>query len=545
MNAISCFSEDTRAIQDSSATDFNYFLTEYFNYDKDTQIIITDTKDNIIAPTKNALSVHFVNAERDIASGIGIIDYDKFRKSMTDEQYKKITEYLTQKKTEDGKYYVLSCLQYYASGVKITYEKIDDGDESVDIVYRTQTYDEIIPKAVGILLTEDSHSWFVQDELIESFELNPVVESKSILESTGEMNRNIIETDFVLGKYEREDIIGEITSQLQENNSDTYAYNVNVSETSVFSADTDLYKNLYNTSPFTYVFYQEKLITYTVPKLVESNGEVTIYSNQEYSTGTYTIKYAHKFNVLESCMDRLIFMFIYIFAVFLIVGIIIGAVTWRTLKKQIIQENQLRTITNSMAHELKTPLFVIGGYAENLIENINTEKQTHYANVILEKSESMNRLVAKMLDYSKLDWSGMKLHTEQFNFTEMVEKVIENYFMEAIDLECDKDILINADKRLIKSAIENLIDNAVKYTTAHGEIKVTISEGLFTVSNPFNSVTKSEIDDMWQPYHRQAEQSSKPGHGLGLAIVKSIFNLHKFKYGATYANDNIVFWFRF
>lgn len=521
MNAYSAYSDKMRLIADNINGNIEFYeFTGDFSEDKYTQIIITDEKDNVIAQSENAINVSFYNDDEELTA-VNSIKFDDFRNSMTDEQYKKITEYLTREKTKGGKYYILSCSQYYVG--KFTY-----------------------PKCVDILLTDDAHSWYVQDELIERFELNPVIDKNvdTTLENIGQMNRNIIDTNFVLGKYEREDLIGEIATQIKENYENSDSNTVTYYSIDSVNMITNNYNNLYSIAPFTYIFYKQSVLHYNSPVIIENNDEYTIYKN-DYDLLSCNVKYAHKFNVLESCINRLILMFVYIFAVFLIVGVIIGAVTWHTLKKQIIQEHQLRTITNSMAHELKTPLFVIGGYAENLIENINTEKQTHYANVILEKSKSMNRLVSKMLDYSKLGWTGIKLNTEQFNLTEMTQKIINNYFMEAIDLECDKDVFINADKRLIKSAVENLIDNAVKYTTVHGEIKVTITNGLFTVSNPFESVTKTEIDGMWQPYNRQAEQSSKPGHGLGLAIVKSIFNLHKFKYGATYSNGKIVFWFKF
>lgn len=555
MDAYSRFDFDTDQIAGNITTEstkksIEYTITNQVGDNKNIQVILTDDNDNILGQTHNAITVNFYGEGWGNFGVPGIIDYDNFRKSMTDEQYNKITEYLTQDKTEDGKYYVLAGWEYYVPGRKIVEIDLGDGYSSKSI---TTSKDYIIPKTVDILLTEDSHTWYVQDEFIERFELNPVVDGDFDLDTAGEMTRNTIDTDFVLDKLEKEDIIGEISSQLQEENEDdeddSYDEYTLRRKFDISNPD-DYYENIYSVSPFTYVFYNEYFFV-RYPDTIESvddenNTNTYVYGNPDTSREvTYCIKYAIRFNVLESCMDRLVLMFIYIFSVFIIIGVIIGAVTWRTLRKQIIQEHQLRTITNSMAHELKTPLFVIGGYAENLIENINTEKKTHYANVILEKSESMNSLVSRMLDYSKLDWAGMKLHTEQFNLTEMTEKIIENYIVEAITLECDSDIFINADKRLIKSAVENLIDNAVKYSTVHGEIKVTISDGILTVSNPCDSLSKSEIDDMWQPYHRQAEQSSKPGHGLGLAIVKSIFNLHKFKYGATYANGCIYFWFRF
>ncbi len=58
-------------------------------------------------------------------------------------------------------------------------------------------------------------------------------------------------------------------------------------------------------------------------------------------------------------------------------------------------------------------------------------------------------------------------------------------------------------------------------------------------------LSESDIDKLWQPYHRLAEHSSEPGHGLGLAIVKRIFELHRFKYGASFEKERISFWFEY
>lgn len=266
----------------------------------------------------------------------------------------------------------------------------------------------------------------------------------------------------------------------------------------------------------------------------DDNGDVKIYS------GTYV----KRLNVLESCFNRIAFILIYIFVIFAIVGVILAAVIWHAMKKQLEQEEKLQITTNAMAHELKTPLFVIGGYAENLLDNINTYKQEHYAQVILQKSNDVNGLVERMLDYSRLDSGYDKIQTEKVNLTQLVKDIIAGDDVR-ISAEYTEDVFICADKRLIKSAIENLVDNAIKYSTDKNEIEITITSKKFTVSNPCKMLSESDIDKLWQPYHRLAEHSSAPGHGLGLAVVKRIFELHRFKYGASYEKERISFWFEY
>lgn len=498
------------------------------NYEVDKQLIDVDEQikivDNetgaILCQTGNAISVAFegdlVNEDdkssededsiviivNDYITGFGCIEFERFRKSMTDAQYSEITGYLTKKNAGNGEYYELLCTEYY-----------------IDKSY-------LQPKSVEIVQTSDDNDWYAQDKVIKHYELKPTLaDEKAKLYHKTEMHRNVIDDDFIFGKYRASTALDEY-----------YDYKKNTYYTN--SVHTYTYENRYgeyetntivSVAPFTYIY---------------SNWEqmsVKPYNSEE--TISFSCNYARKFNVLENCSDKLIFMLIFILSVFLITGVIIGAVTWRTLKKQIEQENRLRTVTNAMAHEIKTPLFIISGYSENLEENINTDKRAHYCEVINEQTRSMNMLVSKMLDYSKLDSASFNLNIQKFNLTQLTRKILEIYMIYDIKLESNGDVNIKADKKLIRSVIENLVDNAVKYTTDINKITVKITSKSFSVSNPCEELTKDEIKDMWQPYHRKAEHNNIEGHGLGLAMVKNILDLHKFKSGAKYMDGTITFYF--
>ncbi|HCI59905.1 MAG TPA: hypothetical protein DE313_03730 [Ruminococcus sp.] len=537
-NSASSFHQATINMQNYDNGNWgNYFLNRKYdkdsdeicdNYEVDKQLIDVDEQikivDNetgaILCQTGNAISVAFegdlvneddktsededsiVIIENDYITGFGCIEFERFRKSMTDKQYSDIMEYLTKKNAGNGEYYELLCSEYY-----------------IDKSY-------LQPKSVEIVQTSEDNDWYAQDKVIKHYELKPTLaDEKAKLYHQTEMHRNVIDDDFVFGKYRASTALDEY-----------YDYKKNTYYTN--AVHTYTYENRYgeyetntivNVAPFTYIYSNWEQMSV---KQYNSEENISISCN-----------YARKFNVLESCSDKLIFMLVFILVVFLIAGIIIGSVTWQTLKKQIEQENRLRTVTNAMAHELKTPLFIISGYSENLEENVNTDKRTHYCEVINEQTRSMNMLVSKMLDYSKLDSASFNLNIQKFNLTQLTRKILEIYMIYDIKLESNGDVNIKADKKLIRSVIENLVDNAVKYTTDINEITVKITSKSFSVSNPCEELTKDEIKDMWQPYHRKAEHNNIEGHGLGLAMVKNILDLHKFKSGAKYMDGTITFYF--
>ena len=90
--------------------------------------------------------------------------------------------------------------------------------------------------------------------------------------------------------------------------------------------------------------------------------------------------------------------------------------------------------------------------------------------------------------------------------------------------------MICADRELMETVIQNLIDNAVKYSLPETEITIEVNGNTLSVSNQTEPLTKSELKQLWQPYYRKDKSRSKKGNGLGLSIVKSILDLHEAKY---------------
>ncbi len=460
----------------------NSIVLNDYSEDKDNiYVYVTDNK-NYVVETGNYLPVNYYE---DLNTGnYSYIDYDSFRKSMTDEQYQKISDYLNSTPEEEGYRYLLICTDYYES-----------------------RYNGILPKQIEIVKTCDDNAWYIQDEKVEQFDLSPDLPEECKRKKIGDMYRNEIDADFFFGKYEkdftREDIVRGIP--------DAVHIGTGTIGTGLFEFIT-----------------------------IESGD---FYGNDR----TYRAMCVYRYNVLDECLGTIIIISLVILFFFGIIGALEMAM-WRISKTKALQEQSRIDMTNAVAHNLKTPLFVISGFSENLKGETDRDKKYHYIEVIQQQTREMNTLVHRMIDLSRLDSPQTNLNAEKFNLTEFTESLLLDYRQcceNEIVLNADSDVEITADRAVLKMALENLIDNAIKYTEPFCDIVIEIKKGYFGISNNCRQITAESLKKLWQPYYRQTDGDNTSGNGIGLAIVKSVFELHKFKYDADYRDGRIVFWFMF
>ena len=453
-----------------------------------------DANVTVLAETGDCCAVNFSAQKYGTDCAMGVIDYGRFRDSMTNEQYKKITTYLKSRpeKTElSGETrYELVCRSFYC-------------------------YDyNVYPKNVEIVITNDKNKRYVDDLHVESFELefNPPLDS-SITEKdfykSGKRYRNMIDTDFVLRKDKSRHLLDYIDGM---------------------GVELDDVSPEINTMPFTYIFFNRP----------------TNKSKDKYIDTKYFIDFAREYNVLSECFVNILIASIIIFVFFFFVGIIVSRLSWKAICTEIEQENIRRDMTKAMAHDLKTPLFIISGYAESLRENINADKREYYADVIIDQTARMDELVHSMLDFSKFDTDNFVLNRESFSLSGLARKAVEKYPDSRLNFTCDDDCEINADRNLLTTVIDNLIDNAVKYGMQDTPIEVVISNGRLSVTNGIaKEIGKSQLEKVWEPYTKLDTARDSKGNGLGLAIAKRILDMHGFDYGAETDKNTIKFWISF
>ncbi len=199
-----------------------------------------------------------------------------------------------------------------------------------------------------------------------------------------------------------------------------------------------------------------------------------------------------------------------------------------------------RELIANVSHDLRTPLSIINGYIETLQmkkETLSEDEQNKYLNIIKGSSDKLSRLVSQLFEYSKLEARQIQPQKEPFAITDLSLDLVSKYQILGkeknieIKLEADDQLpLVFADISLVERAIQNLLDNAIKFTPIGGLIKLQISsnddEIKVGISDNGPGIKKSDQSIIFDRYRQSRKHSQNEGLGLGLAIVKKIMELH-------------------
>ena len=212
-----------------------------------------------------------------------------------------------------------------------------------------------------------------------------------------------------------------------------------------------------------------------------------------------------------------------------------------------------RDLISNVSHDLRTPLTMISGYGELMID-FPEEKTDENIKIIIEEANRLNTLVNDLLDLSKLQDRKIKLIINQFNISNMLKQIFESYQILAkdanISLECDDDILVNGDQERLKQVIHNFINNAINYSQQKPIIiKCKKDDDMVIVSviDHGEGIAKKDIPYIWDRYYKvdKTHIRSSVGSGIGLAIAKEILELHGFEYGVkSKLNEGSTFYFK-
>lgn len=204
-------------------------------------------------------------------------------------------------------------------------------------------------------------------------------------------------------------------------------------------------------------------------------------------------------------------------------------------------ENLRRELIANVSHDLRTPLAIMQGYIETMLikeKDISPAEREKYLKIVLSSSEKLSRLVHQLFEYSKLEAKQIEPVKEPFFITELAQDVLHKYQILAkdkdIDLQLDmkKDLpLVFADVGLVERVMQNLMDNAIKYTPVGGKVTIELNELEDSVEikvvDTGPGIPEKEQSHIFERY-RRAERSKEKvtGTGLGLAIAKKILEIH-------------------
>ena len=196
-------------------------------------------------------------------------------------------------------------------------------------------------------------------------------------------------------------------------------------------------------------------------------------------------------------------------------------------------EDRRQQFVAAASHDLKTPLALIGGYAEAIAQDISPEENARYLAAIEQETGRMNALVREMLDYTRLDRTDELQNRKTVDLTALTRSLLEEYapLFENRRLSADiaDGVRIRGDETLLRRAFGCLLENAAKYSPDDGRVAVVLRQGggIFEVANDCDPIPADELPRLFEMFYRGDKARNRAGgHGLGLAITRKILALH-------------------
>ena len=229
-------------------------------------------------------------------------------------------------------------------------------------------------------------------------------------------------------------------------------------------------------------------------------------------------------------------------------------------EKSKIDEMRKQFISD-VSHELKTPIALIQGYSEGLIENVNTddESRSFYADVILDEANKMDELVKRLLELMKLEYGEREFHDTSFDICEVINEIIRNskVVLEEqnikVEFKMKEPVYVYADDFYIEQIIRNYFTNAIKnIKMINGNKKIRINvrktknETIrVSVFNTGENISEENLTRIWTRFYKVDKSRNRQdgGTGIGLALVKAIMNQYGNNFGVINKKDGVEFYF--
>jgi two-component system phosphate regulon sensor histidine kinase PhoR len=221
-------------------------------------------------------------------------------------------------------------------------------------------------------------------------------------------------------------------------------------------------------------------------------------------------------------------------------GLVLLLVSLRDIREQKEQERQQRDFVSVAAHELRSPLTAIKGFARTLKlkgEQLPRERRDAYLDMVNEQSNRLARLVDDLMQVARIDAGRVVLETTEVDLEplllELVEQFREKWRDRSVHVRVDQGVpAVLADPHRVEEVLINLIDNAIKYSPSGAPVEVAIAEraGIVevTVRDRGIGIPAEKIPTLFEKFHRLRDPSvvDVPGTGLGLYIVKGLVEAH-------------------
>ena len=234
----------------------------------------------------------------------------------------------------------------------------------------------------------------------------------------------------------------------------------------------------------------------------------------------------------------------------------------RDIEKKSKIDEMRKSFISDVSHELKTPIALIQGYSEGLLENVNTdpENRKFYAEVILDETNKMDKMVRQLIELTKLEYEQREFNNRNFNIVELEKEIVRTSKVmieekqTQVEFETIDDINVFADDFYISQIITNYLTNAIKHVKEiEGEKYIKITNTVMheknkmrvTVFNTGDNIEKENLSRVWNRFFKvdEARNREDGGSGIGLSIVRAIMNNYGNDFGVENKPNGVEFYF--
>lgn len=219
--------------------------------------------------------------------------------------------------------------------------------------------------------------------------------------------------------------------------------------------------------------------------------------------------------------------------------ILAGAVfIFRSVKQQLKSGQQQQHFMMAITHELKTPIAVTKLNLETLQKRkLDEGQQQKLLQNTIQETNRLNALCNNMLLASQIEAGGYSITMEEIDFTEIVKECVQDctirFPQRHIHAVIDENIFVNGDRLLLQIGVNNLIDNAIKYSPKETSVSILLQEKnkeiRLSVKDEGKGIADEEKKKVFDKYYRTGNKATKgaKGTGLGLYLTTKIAQQHK------------------
>ena len=257
--------------------------------------------------------------------------------------------------------------------------------------------------------------------------------------------------------------------------------------------------------------------------------------------------YSQKVDALNDAKKRKEWQYLGEGSTFLLV-IFVGAIfVYRATRKQILLSQQQQNFMMAITHELKTPIATTKLNLETLLKrNLTEEQQQKLLTNAIKESDRLNILTNNILTASQLESSNRSVNFQELDLSDIANHCFTNlerqFPKQQLNKRISPDIYVEGDRQLLQILINNLLDNAIKYTPADANITLTLetngNKALLSIADTGAGIPDNEKRNVFKKFYRMGDESVRKtkGTGLGLYLCKKIVEDHK---GSLTLSDNV------